>query len=144
MSYVTSLYHVVFCTHERKPSLNLENSDTLYAVISAEITKQKSKALIINGIQDHVHILLSLSPEVALSDIMRNIKSKSSVWTKQCGLFPLFDGWSKEYGAFSLSATHKDAVYNYIKSQREHHLSCQYIDELERLVVKSGLTFYRW
>lgn len=143
MSYVTSYYHVVFGTFERHQTINREHSDDLYAVIGSQINQLHSKALIINGVQDHIHILLSLSPMVALSDLMRNVKSQSSVWAKASGFFPHFKGWSKEYGAFSLSASHKDAVYKYIEQQREHHLVATTEAEFERLVTKAGLQFFR-
>ncbi|MDE6339451.1 MAG: transposase [Muribaculaceae bacterium] len=143
MSYVSSLYHVVFGTYERKATLNPDNSDHLYALLASEIKKLKSKALIINGVKNHLHILLSLSPQVSLSDLMREIKSHSSIWAKQSGLFPLFDGWAQEYGAFSLSASHKDAVYKYIENQQIHHLTVSDDDEFERLVTKAGLMIYR-
>ncbi|MBD5339975.1 MAG: transposase [Bacteroides sp.] len=143
MSYVSSLYHVVFGTFERKGTLNPENSSQMYAFLGSEIKKMKSKAFIINGVRNHLHILLSLSPEVALSDLMREIKSHSSVWAKQSGLFPGFDGWAKEYGAFSLSASHRDAVYKYIESQQSHHLTVSDEEEFERLVTKAQLRIYK-
>ena len=143
MSYVSSLYHVVFGTANRIGSLNPENSGKLYAVLASEISQKKSKAYIINGVKNHVHILLSLSPEVALSDLVRHIKCNSSKWIKQSKLFPIFDGWSHEYGAFSLSASHTDAVYKYIENQQQHHLSVSDDEEFERLVTKAGLRIYR-
>lgn len=143
MSYVTSLYHVVFTTYNRQPVICTESKENLYRVISAQIKEMKSKALIINGVQDHIHILLSLSPQIALSDLMRDIKAKSSVWAKSSGLFPLFKGWEKEYGAFSLSANHKEAVYEYIKNQDIHHDQVSLENEFERLIMKAGLTLYR-
>ena len=142
MSYVVSLYHLVFTTHCRQAVINESHCEDLYRVLASEITKSGSKALIINGVQDHVHILHSLSPQVALSALVRDIKSKSSVWMKSSGLFPLFDGWEKEYGAFSLSANHKDAVYQYIAGQKSHHADCNLDNEFRRLVMKAGLKLY--
>ena len=143
MSYVTSLYHVVFSTYERRATLNPENVGQLYAMIGSEIKKMNSKALIINGVRNHLHILLSLNPEVAFSALMKNIKSNSSFWARRSGLFPAFEGWSGEYGAFSLSASHKDAVYKYIENQQTHHLTVTDDEEFERLVTKAGLRIYR-
>ena len=142
MSYVVSLYHIVFTTHCRKAVLDESQCDNLYRVLASEINKSGSKALLINVVQDHVHILLSLSPQVALSALVRDIKSKSSLWIKSSGLFPLFDGWEKEYGAFSLSASHKDAVYQYIAAQKPHHANCNLDNEFRRLVMKAGLKLY--
>ena len=142
MSYVVSLYHVVFTTLRREPVISETHCENLYRVLASEIARHKSKALIINGMHDHIHILLSLSPQMALSDLIREIKSRSSVWMKSSGLFPLFKGWEKEYGAFSLSASHKDAVYNYILGQKEHHSNVNLDGEFRRLLMKAGLRFY--
>ena len=142
MSYVVSLYHLVFTTHCRQPVIDESQCENLYRVLASEISKTGSKALIINGVQDHIHILLSLSPLIALSALVRDIKSRSSVWMKSSGLFPLFDGWEKEYGAFSISASHKDAVYGYIAGQKAHHADCNLESEFRRLVLKAGLKLY--
>lgn len=142
MSYVVSLYHVVFTTLRREAVIEESHCENLYRVLAAEILKHKSRALIINGVYDHIHILLGLSPQIALSDLIREIKSRSSVWMKSSGLFPLFQGWEKEYGAFSISASHKDAVYNYILGQKEHHASVNLESEFRRLLMKAGLRYY--
>lgn len=142
MSYVVSLYHVVFTTLRREAVINENHCENLYRVLASEIAKHKSRALIINGMHDHIHILLSLSPQIALSDLIREVKSRSSVWMKSSGLFPLFKGWEKEYGAFSLSASHKDAVYGYISGQKEHHANVGLDGEFRRLLMKAGLRFY--
>lgn len=144
MSYVSSLYHIIFTTRNRQAVITPQYQDDLYRIMASIILKSKSKALLINGVEDHIHILLSLSPEVALSDMMRDLKSQSSLWMRKSTYYPMFNGWEQEYGAFSLSDSHKDAVYNYIKSQPEHHKNCGLKEEFERLVLKNGLVFYEW
>ncbi len=142
MSYVSALYHLVFTTYLREPVINNDYRRRLYAIIASEIKSLKSKALIINGVQDHIHILLSLHQTVALSELVRHIKSKSSIWAKSSGFFPLFRGWEKEYGAFALSHTHKEAVYDYIRSQQQHHSIYTLDDEYNCLLRKAGLSLY--
>lgn len=142
MSYVVSLYHIVFTTLRREAVINDNHCENLYRVLASEIAKHKSRALIINGMYDHIHILLSLSPQIALSDLIREVKSRSSVWMKSSSLFPLFKGWEKENGAFSLSASHKDAVYGYIAGQKEHHSNVNLDNEFRQLQMKAGLRFY--
>ena len=142
MSYVSSLYHIVFSTYLRQPVLNSDYASNLYAVIASEIKSENCKPIIINGTHDHIHILLHLHQNVALSHLVRVIKSKSSIWTKSSSLFPLFCGWEKEYGAFSISNVHKNAVYEYIKNQKAHHASSTYENEYSRLITKAGLTRY--
>lgn len=142
MSYVTSYFHIVFSTHKRTPSITPSHRADLYRVLAARIKNLKCKALIINGTEDHVHILLTLHPDIALSTLMRDIKSQSSVWMKKSGLFPHFDGWEREYGAFCVSASHKNAVYEYIDIQEEHHKTCLLNLEMRRLAERNGLRWY--
>ena len=142
MSYVSSLYHSVFSTYCRKPVIGNTNRHQLYSILAKQIQETRSKALIINGVSDHIHILLNLHQGVALSTLIRDIKSKSTVWAKTSGLFPGFEGWEREYGAFSISNTHKDSVYQYIKNQETHHSRVVAIDEYRALIAKAGLTFY--
>lgn len=84
-------------------------------------------------------MLIELSPIVALSDLVRDIKQGSSKWAKQQVYFPQFSGWGKEYGAFSCARRDKDAIMNYIINQREHHKSQTFENEYQAMVVASRL-----
>ena len=142
MSYTSSLYHVIFSTYRREPSIVNEYREKLYGVMANIIMANNSRALIINGTPDHVHLLMFLNPSVSLSAVVREMKSKSTFWAKQSGYFPLFKGWEKEYAAFSLSYSHKQAVYDYISGQQAHHAVAKLEDEYKLLVMKAGLTYY--
>lgn len=144
MSYVTAYYHVVFATSRREPVLTEKYSNELYRIIASIINKKGCEALLVNGVENHIHILLNLSPTVALADLMRDLKSQSSIWAKNSGKFPMFKKWAHEYGAFSLSASHRQAVYEYIAKQKEHHAEMNLDDEFRRLVMKNGLVYYDW
>ena len=94
----------------------------------------------INGIGNHIHMLIELSPTVALSDLVRDIKQGSSKWAKQQVYFPQFRGWGKEYGAFSCSQREKDAIINYIINQREHHKTGSTFEhEYREMIEQSGV-----
>lgn len=144
MSYVTAYYHIVFTTRNREAVITPMYKDNLYKIIASIINKTRSKALIVNGMPDHIHILLGLHQDVALSTMVRDVKSRTSVWMKESRLFPMFGGWEQEYGAFSLSESHKQSVYDYIRNQESHHVDNRLDDEFKRLVMKNGLTFYQW
>ena len=84
-------------------------------------------------------MLIELSPTVALSDLVRDIKQGSSKWAKQQVYFPQFSGWGKEYGAFTCSCRDKDAIIKYIMNQREHHKVNTFEEEYKRMVEMSGM-----
>lgn len=144
MSYVTGYYHVVFATYRREPVLSEKYAGELYGILASIIKKKGCNALLINGVENHIHILVNLSSKVALADLMRDLKSQSSVWVKNSGKFPMFKKWANEYGAFSLSASHRQAVYDYIAGQKEHHSGLNLNDEFRRLILKNGLVYYEW
>lgn len=74
---------------------------------------------------------------------MRDLKRSTSLWMKESGYFPTFKGWQKEYAAFNISFSHKDAVASYINSQQEHHQKLNFEAEYQRLVLKNGLVYYQ-
>jgi len=102
-SYRQLLYHLVFRTKGSLPSIKQESSDKLYAYITGIIKNKNSHLYRINGTENHVHILTDIHPSFSLADFMREMKVATSVWMKESGSFPLFDGWAEGYGAVSCS-----------------------------------------
>jgi len=88
----------------------------------------------INGMEDHIHILCDLHPSIALADYMRDIKTPTSVWLKQSGKFPDFNGWGEGYAALTYEWKDKEMIANYIKNQPEHHQKESFENELRRLL----------
>mgnify|MGYP004447813809 FL=1 len=143
MSYVQSLFHVVLNTKHQEMSINPDESGRLFAYMIGVLIKNDCIVLAINGIPNHIHILLSLSSSKALSDVIRDLKRASSHWMKESGRYPIFKGWSKEFASFSLSYTHKDAVASYIQNQQEHHKELNFESEYQNLILKNWLVFYK-
>ena len=139
MSKVNALYHIVFCTKRREMRIEPGLLEDLYRFIWKEITVTGSRLLRIGGIQNHVHMLIDLHPAVSLAELMRNIKGHSSRWMLSDSRFRLFEGWASEYFASTIAPDDKDAVINYIKGQREHHLGQPFDVELEQLFRIVGL-----
>ena len=114
-------------------------SDQMYRYINSIVKSKNCRLLRINGIGNHIHMLVELSPTVALSDLVRDIKQGSSKWAKQNSNFSAFCGWGKEYGAFSCSVRDKDNIINYIINQREHHKVKTFEDEYKAMISNSDL-----
>ena len=139
MSAVSSIYHVVINTYHRQMTIPDETSEHLYRYIWSIIKSRGCRLYRINGIGNHVHMLIELAPTVTLSDLVRDIKQGSSKWAKQQVYFPQFSGWGKEYGAFSCSSRDKDAIIKYIMNQREHHKVKTFEDEYKGMIEMSGM-----
>ena len=91
--------------------------------------------------EDHIHIMSDLHPSVCLSDYVKHIKVSTSLWMKESGKFPAFEGWQEGYGAFTYSVKEKETVINYIKNQKEHHKSENFYDEFKRLLIENEIEF---
>lgn len=141
MSKVSALYHVVFCTKERRKTLPLTLLEDLYRFIWKEVIKNNSKLIRIGGIQNHVHMLIELHPSIALANLIQDIKSHSSGMLRKDARFPDFEGWGREYFACSISHAQVPVIKEYIKNQQTHHKCSDFDDELISLCNNVGLTY---
>ena len=78
MSAVTAIFHIVINTHQRQMTIPLESSDTLYRYIAGVIVNKQCVCYAINGIENHIHMLVGLHPAICLSDLVRDIKLASN------------------------------------------------------------------
>ena len=121
MSYVSSYFHCVFSTKERRPLIPPALRDRLWPYVGGIARENDMKAIEIGGMPDHVHILLSLPSTLSIAKALQLIKGGSSKWVHDT--FPehrLF-GWQAKYGAFSVSVSQLETIIEYIKRQEEHH-----------------------
>lgn len=140
-TYRQIFYQIIFGTKNRKPTISQEHEEELYKYISGVINNKKCKLYRINGIEDHIHIFSDLHPTLCLSDFVKDIKVATSIWMKENGKFPAFEGWQEGYGAFTYSVREKDMIINYIRNQKEHHKKETFYDEFKRLLIDSGVEF---
>ena len=141
MSQVRALYHIVFCTKSRKMTITDEFRRDLYSVIFSVIQKNNCHLIRMGGIANHIHMLLDLNPQIALSHLMRIIKSESSGFLKRDKRFPLFEGWGTGYFAMTISPEIKDNVINYINNQQNHHYIMPFDQELEQFFREACMEF---
>jgi putative transposase len=135
-SFTQLTYHVVFATKYRKPSITDDIQEQLYQYIGGTLRAKKGHLIEIGGVGDHVHVLARLSPSLAVSDVVRDVKANSSKWlNEQPEITQAFE-WQKGYGAFTVSYSQIETVQNYIRNQREHHraktFQQEYIEFLNR------------
>ena len=139
MSNVKILLHIVFSTRMRKNTIPDEHSEKLYRFIWKMLNERKCILHRIYGTSNHLHMLINIHPTLSISKLMSEIKSQSSGFLKTEGSFPHFEGWGKEYFATSVSYNDKDAVVEYIKSQRIHHSKVDFFDEMNSLARNTGM-----
>ncbi len=140
MSYIQSLHHIIIRTKYSENVLSNEHSDELYRYISGYMKNKKSFLYRINGMPDHLHILVGIHATVALADFVKELKTSTNSWIKNNkDKFPKFKAWGEKYAAFTIRYQEKDIVIEYIKNQREHHKKLKFKDEYRKLIVENGI-----
>ena len=140
-TYTRILYHIIFSTKNREKVLSYENHEKLFKYIWGVVKKKNCFLYEINGVKDHIHILLSLHPAISLSDLVKDIKVSTSLWIKENNIFEGFIGWQAGYGAFTYSMNEKDNVSNYIKGQKEHHRKKSYLEEVKKVLDEAQVEY---
>ncbi len=111
----------VFAVKYRNASIHPSWKDELYKYITAIIQNHGHKMLCINGMPDHIHILVGFRTNQAISELLREIKSNSSKWVNERKLVLGKFEWQEGYGAFSYGRSQIKFVINYIPNQEQHH-----------------------
>ncbi len=146
-SLAKNLIHLVYSTKSRHLWLPASVRDRLFAYQAGIFKEWDSPALIIGGVEDHVHVLFSLSKNHPLKKIVEEVKKGSSKWMKREGTGNADFHWQNGYAAFSVSMSSSDAVKRYIEKQEEHHRKMTYQDELRALLGRHQVEFdeqYVW
>jgi REP element-mobilizing transposase RayT len=134
-------YHIVFSTKNRAPVLKRERRQDLFPYIWGITKNRRSHLYRIGGVEDHVHILSSLHPSVALADFVKDIKTGSALWIKEKSVFNNFSHWQEGYAAFTCSKPDLHDLIEYIKGQEEHHRKTTFAEEYRRLLAQAGIEF---
>lgn len=140
--------HLVFSTKDRQTFLkDLNLRQQMHAYLVGACKNLDSPALVVGGVEDHVHLLLQLGRTKALADLVRDIKKESTKWIRQEAPRLSDFHWQHGYGAFSVSYSMISKVEDYIRNQEEHHQRTSFQDEYRKLLEKSGLQWderYVW
>lgn len=141
------LLHIVFSTKERKLWIDEVNEPELHAYICGICQNLDCPVIKINGVEDHIHVLLSLSRTIAVSKLIAEIKSNSSRWIKtKDSRFHEFS-WQGGYGAFSVSRPQINGVIKYIENQKEHHKTQNFKEEYLTMLKSAQIQYdekYLW
>jgi REP element-mobilizing transposase RayT len=138
----TQLYaHIVFAVKFRLALIDESWAERLRMYITSIVQKQGHKLIAINNMPDHLHLLVGLSPNQALSDLVRIVKSDSSEWINKEKLATGKFQWQEGYGAFTHSRSQVDRVVKYISNQQEHHKKKTLIEEFRQILKSFDIEF---
>lgn len=134
--------HLIYGTKNKLPFLKNEIRDRMHAYKAGTLKKYESSAIVINSVEDHVHILFRLSKNYALAKVVEEIKKQSSKWMKQIEGGDSNFAWQDGYAAFSVSPSKLEVVKRYIENQAEHHKKVGFKEEVEEFMKKQGVVHY--
>ena len=134
------IVHIVYSTKHRTPWLKDANLRAeLYAYNATILKNVDSPAIVIGGVEDHIHVLALLSRKVAIMDLIQESKTETSKWVKKQGLGLQDFAWQAGYGIFSVSESNCGQVKGYIEGQAEHHLRMSFQNEFRLLCQRHGI-----
>jgi len=135
------LVHIVYSTKNREPWLRGTDFRTELYAYNATVLKNNvhSPVILINGVEDHIHILCQLSRKFPIMDVIKTSKTETSKWIKKKNVRLEHFQWQSGYGIFSVSESNLGQVKEYIANQEEHHEKMSFQDEFREICRRHGL-----
>lgn len=140
-TYTQIYLQVVFAVEGRQSLIQPEHNVELQMYITGIVAGQKQKLIAINNLPDHLHLLVGLQPDMALSNLMRAVKAGSSKFINEKHWVRGRFSWQEGFGAFSYSRSQLGAVVRYIENQQKHHAAKSFREEYVRLLEKFGVAY---
>jgi len=140
-TYSQLYIHVVFAVKRRENLISNQWKKELFKYIIAICSNHKQKVICINGMPDHVHILINYMPDLAISDIVGQIKSSSTNWINKQKFHKFKFSWQSGFGVFSVSPRGVTQVKNYIKNQEIHHRKRKFREEYQEILKRADVVY---
>lgn len=140
-SFTSALFHCVFSTKDRRPLIDTALRERLYPYMGGIAREIGATALAIGGVEDHVHLLLSVPSTLNVAKMMQLIKTNSSKWIHETFPEQRDFAWQKGYGAFSIGVSQVDDTRTYIENQREHHRKRTFEDQFVAFLERHEIEY---
>jgi putative transposase len=135
-TYSQIYIQIVFAVEGRQNLLHRDWRQEVFKYMAGIIKNKGQKPIIVNGVEDHVHVFIGLKPSMALSDLVRDIKNNSTNFINDRAWIRGRFNWQEGYGAFSYGHSQIESVYDYILNQEAHHAKQTFKDEYMDLLRK--------
>jgi REP element-mobilizing transposase RayT len=140
-AYTQLFVQFIFAVKNRDAVLHVSIRKRVFEYVSGIISQMNHKSIIVNGISNHIHILIGVNPNISISDTVRDIKRSSSLFINKKKLCPGKFAWQEGYGAFTYSKSQLDNVYNYILNQEKHHQKKTFKEEYVNFLQKFEIDY---
>jgi putative transposase len=146
-TFTSILLHCIFSTKNRVPLILPEIEDQLHAYMGGIVANHRCRLLCMGGTANHVHMLVSMSKNLTVVELLEEVKKDSSKWIKTQG--PAFADfyWQEGYAAFSIGASGVAGLRRYCAAQKRHHQHTTFEEELVLFLEKYGIPYderYIW
>jgi REP element-mobilizing transposase RayT len=131
--------HLVWATWDRLPLISTNIERRLYRNIESEAIKQRCNVLAVGGIEDHIHLLVTLPSTLAVANLVKQVKGVSSHFVNETLKPSSQFKWQGGYGAFTLSRWDVDQIAAYVLKQKEHHASSKVLPEFEETLIDNEI-----
>jgi REP element-mobilizing transposase RayT len=131
MSYWKLYYHFIWGTKHRLPLIDPQIEAQLYRALAAKAQQMEGFVHAIGGMEDHVHLAVSIPPKIAPARFIGDVKGNSSHFINHVIKPDLEFRWQDEYGVFSFGEKDLAAVVRYVQNQKQHHTDSTLLDALE-------------
>ena len=138
MPYWRLFYHIIWGTKNREPFIQVEFENSLHNIIAAKGTNLGAFIHAVGGTEDHIHLVASVPPRLALSDFIGQVKGNGSHFVNHELSQPYHFSWQAEYGVVSFGGRQLNMVAKYVKNQRLHHGEGTIIPFLERVEAENA------
>lgn len=140
-SFVSCLMHCVFATKDRRPLIQPGLKDRLWPYLGGVARENKIRTLALGGVEDHVHLLISVPSALSVAKCVQWLKGNSSKWIHDTFREHWDFEWQEGYGAFSIGISGVEDTVDYINDQVAHHRKTTFQEEVEKFLLKHGLEF---
>ncbi len=124
-------YHLIWATKERQPLILPPVETNLYNYLIGKSDNLGCIIHAINGMPDHIHVIVSIPPKISITEYVRQIKGSSSHYLNE--KYQQKFAWQGGYGVFSVGVKNLEIAINYVKKQKQHHQNKTIIPALEQI-----------
>jgi len=140
-TYTQIYIHYIFAVPNRLGLIQPKWKNDLYKYMTGIVEQQGHKLFQIGGVEDHVHVLVSMNPKQSPSDLMFHVKRSSSLWINDNRLVMGKFSWQEGFGAFSYGKSQIQNVVKYIQNQALHHKKHSFMEEYLKFLTLFGVEY---
>lgn len=140
-AFTQDFYHTTFSTKHRANLIHPKLEERLYPLMGGILRDLRCSLLAVNGMPDHVHLLIRYRAYLSHSEMLQQIKGRSSKWINETFPHEGHFSWQEGYGGFTVSKSAVPAVEAYILRQKERHKTQDFKSEFLELLRRHRIEF---